>query len=450
MTDPRLIECLLLDRPYFGSAMRALQGVAIRHAYMQAVVELLSKENHTEPIKILEVGSWAGGTAITWAKAVQKYFGRGQVLCVDHWEPYFDTSVDSEPVYVKMTEAAVNKSIYGLFLHNIRTSGVSHIVSHIVGNSHCVLPTLEKSELSIAYLDASHKFSDVERDIRLSMDLVREGGVLCGDDLELQCSDVGAAELIADVATRKDYVRSRACNLFYHPGVTHAVAATFGEVSAWEGFWAMRKTAKGWVTIDLSGCEITTPDHISSTESDSTESSNDTGQLITMISQIAKQSTDAAPTSEGCAQDVPELIGSYYGFNIVRFRGAFYGVRQSLGEIDWSLSDAELARRYNGSDFFVCSDTNAIVNGIGLNEFRFSIEKLFSLLVERDLRQEAVIGSLARRIAETAERLAQLETAVVTLTRAQENTGSEAPREGTLAPSSDFSDLEKRKAARSS
>ena len=177
VTDSRLIECLLSDKPYFGVAMRALQGLPKRHAYIQATVELLSKENHTGPVEILEVGSWAGGTAITWAKAVQKYFGGGQVLCVDHWEPYFDTNINSDHVYKQMNEAAINKSIYGLFLHNVRTSGVNGVISHIVGNSRNVLPTLKKRNFSIVYLDASHEFSDVEKDIRLSMDLVRDGGI---------------------------------------------------------------------------------------------------------------------------------------------------------------------------------------------------------------------------------------------------------------------------------
>jgi hypothetical protein len=257
-----------------------------------------------------------------------------------------------------------------------------------------VLPTLTRNHFSIVYLDASHEYRDVQRDIKLSMLLLREGGILCGDDLELQLSEMGEDELAEDVATNKDFVKSRRCNVFYHPGVTRAVAEAFGEVSAWEGYWAIRKTASGWQKVDLSRCHIETPQHIASVESAPTESSTEMERLLAMVDKIEKQST-------GCQdQNVPQLISSYSGFNIVRFKGSFYGVRQSLGEIDWTLSDAELGKIYSESDFIKCSDTDTIINGIGLRELRHSIEKLCTILVERQLRQEVVIAALAARIAD--------------------------------------------------
>jgi predicted O-methyltransferase YrrM len=398
MSENQLIDALLTSKPYFGPVMCALQGIPKRHAYMQALIELLSTENPGGPVKVLEVGSWAGGSAITWARAIQRYFGGGQVICVDHWQPYFDTTINTEPVYVKMNEAATTGLIYGLFLHNIRTSGVGHLISPIVGSSGEVLRALNKGDFAIVYLDGCHDLRIVQDDIKLSMDLVKEGGILCGDDLELQLSEVGAAEVATAVASAKDYVRSAMCDVFYHPGVTAAVAAAFGEASAWEGFWAMRKTAEGWIKVDLAGCAVVIPEHMSTGKFDATNAADDKEQLTTMIAQIADRiSKDGVePDSPG---NCPQLIGAYRGFNIVRLNGYYYGVRQSLGEIDWSISGTELAKRYGESDFIRSRDATALIDGISLKDLLKYVEKLSSAIAESLLRQETVMDLLGRRIA---------------------------------------------------
>lgn len=395
MTSRQLIECLTDQRPYLGPALRALQGVPKRHAYLQAVVELLSKGNHVQAIKILEVGSWAGGSAITWAKAVQKYFGDGEVVCVDQWAPYFNTGINPEPVYSKMNQAAADGSIYRLFLHNIKTSGVGNIVSTIIGNSQNVLPTLQENDFWIVYLDGSHRFPDVLADIQLSVDLVKMGGIICGDDLELQRSGVGLGELIRDVGSEKDYVKSEKCGVFYHPGVTRAVAEIFGEVSAWEGFWAMRKTKDGWAKVDLSGCKIEVPEHISNAEDYPPAVSDDRKRLILPIHEIAEQLTEEAIELSQQVQGVPRVLGSYCGFNIVRVNDYYYGVRQSLGEIDWSVTYSELLKSYGGANLFRCKDRNAIIQRIALDELLVHIENLSLVLATTLLRHEALVDRLS-------------------------------------------------------
>lgn len=325
MTDSRLAESLLLQKPYFGPAMFAFQGVPKRHAYMQALLALLSEEKHRRPVKILEVGSWAGGSAITWAKALKKYFGEGQVVCVDQWQPYFDTEINSAPIYKKMNEAAADGSIFRLFLHNIKASGLDDIILPIVGNSRQILPTLKKEEFAIVYLDASHLYRDVAEDIKLSLALLKNGGILCGDDLELQKGEVEIADLLQDVDAGKDYTRSKTCGTYYHPGVTMAVAEVLGEVSSWEGFWVVRKTSGGWKKVDLSKCEIEIPEHL-----------------------LAAESTSLKP------------VATYEGFNIVQAGEIYYGLRQSLGEVDLTVGQEAISKQYREEDVFVCFSIDGI------------------------------------------------------------------------------------------
>ncbi len=262
LDDRELVQGMIdSGDPYFGPRFSALQGIRRRHAYMQAVVKLLSSEGVTGPL-ILEVGSWAGGSAVTWGKALQKYCSRGKVVCVDHWKPYFDMAVNKTAVYSKMDSAAREGLILNLFLHNIRATGVEDLVVVLQGDSQETLPLLKPGSFDIAFIDASHAYKDVLTDIRLCQNLLRVGGVICGDDLELQLHECPIEFTRKVAAEERDYVWHPDHKEGFHPGVALAVGDTFGPVSSWEGFWAMRKTATGWHFLDLPTPEPGHPPHL--------------------------------------------------------------------------------------------------------------------------------------------------------------------------------------------
>ena len=60
--------CMSNNKPYFGKVMWASQGDPVRHAYMQCLVRAQCRDRGEKPFLILEIGSWAGGSAITWAE----------------------------------------------------------------------------------------------------------------------------------------------------------------------------------------------------------------------------------------------------------------------------------------------------------------------------------------------------------------------------------------------
>ena len=93
-------------------------------------------------------------------------------------------------------------------------------------------------------------------------DLFGTGGIICGDDLELQKDDLDEREQSAAVELNKDYVHSHKADKHYHPGVTEAVAIEFGEVSSWEGVWAMRKHGSQWAKVELNAETVDIPEHI--------------------------------------------------------------------------------------------------------------------------------------------------------------------------------------------
>jgi predicted O-methyltransferase YrrM len=262
MSYRRLAEALLLKRPYFGPALRAIPGPAERHRYMLPVVRAAAREGRGE---ILEVGSWAGASAVTWASAIRTLGLDGQVTCVDSWAPYFDLSKENGEHYRKMNLAAEQGAVEKLFRHNIETSGVGDLVSVRAGRSLDVLPALAAQSFDVIYLDGSHLFQDVLADIREAKRLIRPGGIICGDDLDLQLQELDPAEVGVAARSGLDFVRSTSNqDLSYHPGVTLAVAQEFGELRAWDGFWAIRFTGVEWTQVELDLTAADVPAHLAS------------------------------------------------------------------------------------------------------------------------------------------------------------------------------------------
>jgi predicted O-methyltransferase YrrM len=228
-------------RPYFGGHMSASQGGGGRHVAMKALIEReLSKRTEKE-YRLLEVGSWAGHSAVLWASACKKA-GKGKVFCIDSWG-----ATDDGPK--GMRDAVKNGRIFKLFLYNIAKSGLSEYVIPIKGSSDDLAPVLAPA-FDLIYIDGDHRYTQFKKDLNHYSKLLKTGGVLCGDDLELQPDDVDRS--LAEAHKEKDVIVDPRSGQVFHPGINMAVRETFGgRVSMWDGFWALRKTVTGWEKIEL-------------------------------------------------------------------------------------------------------------------------------------------------------------------------------------------------------
>lgn len=196
----------LLRLPYFGPlgglGRRFIPG---REPGMLYIVQSLYKERG--PLNVLEVGSDSGHSACLWLPYASR------LVCVDLWEGH---------------------RVFRQFQRNIKyteKAGIDRVWTHH-GDSRHILGILAR-KFDLVYIDGSHVYPDVTKDLQKAGPLVKDGGILCGDDLELQAHQLTAAELVTEA---------------FHPGVTRAVVEYFGgPVWAFRGFFAMRKRGDGWI-----------------------------------------------------------------------------------------------------------------------------------------------------------------------------------------------------------
>ncbi len=262
MSSRHVLNFLFPDQPYFGGATAGIQGAFVRHFYMSAAISMKAKETPT--LSMLEIGSWTGASTLTWCQAMDTYSRNGgQILCVDPWSPYFtEEQINLGPHYRLMTNLSGLDIAYDLFLHNIKFVQQSVQANHIRGKSIDVLPYLKEGSFDVVYIDGDHAYESALFDIRSAKNLVKTGGFVCGDDLEVQ-----GAECDLDFIRNNldvDIVPVPELNRNCHPGVTMAVHEELGEVSAYHGFWIMRKTAEGsFEKVALSGQQAFIPTHFS-------------------------------------------------------------------------------------------------------------------------------------------------------------------------------------------
>ena len=345
-------EALLQGKPYFGKSLAAYQGGLHRKAAMIALLNYVADERNGQPVHILEVGSWAGGSVVVWGLGLKHRNTPGRVLCVDSWEPYFDLSVDGDSHYAEMTRAAETGAIYRLFMHNLQAMGVDDIVDHKKGHAQDILPMLESKSFDLVFLDGSHLYDSVRSDIALAKRLLRNGGVLCGDDLELRRDEVDEASHDFALARNVDFTFDPRAGLGYHPGVTEAVSEAFGHVVAQYGVWSVSKCEDAW-------------------------------RMIGFVPDFAVIPPEIIEVQPSIDEELPCVIATIGETNIVRFRDEVFAIPQSLGEVDVTGGAEGIRARYPGTGIEVST----------------SSQELIARLLERQMREmQSATQSAEQRI----------------------------------------------------
>ena len=258
MNDINFIKKLNKNEPFLDNK-NAVLSAPIRHLFMIGVIWYLSKNKKN--IDILEIGSWFGASTLSWAQGLTKYTNLdSSITCIDAWEPFFDMDIHADKTYAnEMEDLLESEFAYNIFLHNMRTIKKELKTQHFRGKSENILCQLKDEIYDVVFIDADHTYIPVSKDIQNSLRLVKDGGIICGDDLNLQYNEIDKKYIHNN--KDKDFIKDPLTNKNYHPGVTLAVFEEFGEVSSWGGFWAMQKKDNEWKKFSLKNMDIVYPNH---------------------------------------------------------------------------------------------------------------------------------------------------------------------------------------------
>ena len=217
------IRQLLHSRsPYAGFPLEEypedLQGWHSRHPMIKQVIE------ETLPELVIEVGSWKGGSAIYMGELMQRHHLQGAIVCVDTWLgalEFWDDHNDPER-YQALKHRFGYPTVYYQFLANVIHHDLQDVIVPFPQAS-CIAArwfATHRVKADLIYVDASHDEPDVAADLRAYWPLVKEGGIMFGDDYDE-----------------------------FWPGLVRAVQVFANEegveIEEQEGFWKIRKPATG-------------------------------------------------------------------------------------------------------------------------------------------------------------------------------------------------------------
>jgi hypothetical protein len=139
-----------------------------------------------KPARIIEVGSWKGGSALTLARHQQRHGIDGEILCVDTWLGALEmwTDLDDPTRHGSLALHHGYPSLYYTFLANVARAGQQSRITpfpipSITAAQWCALRGVTAG---LIYIDGSHEEEDVYQDLVVWWDLVAAGGILGGDD----------------------------------------------------------------------------------------------------------------------------------------------------------------------------------------------------------------------------------------------------------------------------
>ncbi len=242
----------LLGRPYFGVWLASAQGNPARFPYMTKCVGYLSAgqdASGNDDFRILEIGAYAGGSAIVWAKALKQFnIASGKVISVDPWDSYLNPNANRHMHFRIMNRNLGNGNVLKLFVRNLKAAGIADICFQMRGRSEDILPMLSTKKFDVIYIDANHHVDAITKDLQVALPLLKDSGLMCGPALEMQMDELDRDFVIANFET--DLTFDPRTQRIFHPGISYAIGEFFGRpISKYGGFWVVQK--KGTLFEDV-------------------------------------------------------------------------------------------------------------------------------------------------------------------------------------------------------
>jgi hypothetical protein len=177
----------------------------------------LVEDNQSEGMVVVEIGCYDGSTTRQYIDTVKK--NNGHVIVIDTFEGTIATeeTIRNDPSYAGNVhwKGSHNEHLYDAFLEKFMD--YKDMMTIHKGFSFDCIPLLP-DDCDIIFIDADHIYESVKKDIGLSIEKVKNGGILSGHDLE----SFDYVNTYTDEQLRIDYANN------HHPGVSQAVYEKFG------------------------------------------------------------------------------------------------------------------------------------------------------------------------------------------------------------------------------
>jgi hypothetical protein len=153
------------------------QGWGSSHPYLSDAIDAL------HPSVVVEVGVWKGGSAISLASKMKAMNLDGVVIAVDTWLGAWDHWTNDE-WFSHLNFSNGFPALYNTFAANIVGEGLQDYILPIPLDSVNAANVLRyyDVQVDVVHIDGGHDYHAVTSDLREWWPMIRQPGVLIGDD----------------------------------------------------------------------------------------------------------------------------------------------------------------------------------------------------------------------------------------------------------------------------
>lgn len=181
----RLLKNYLLKEKYEYKNMYNWTKDIVRGSYKSVmdVIKFINENVKSKPIRILEIGSWAGTSLIHFVENIPGSIGYG----IDSWENYEENS-GTLPITQNIEQFEVEKS----FHKNVQIANLQDRIFAIKSRSTPAMMKLlkENQQFDFIFVDGDHSLLGSYIDTQLAWELLRPGGVLGLDDVGFHSEEI--------------------------------------------------------------------------------------------------------------------------------------------------------------------------------------------------------------------------------------------------------------------
>jgi hypothetical protein len=142
------------------------------------------------PTTIIEVGSWKGRSAANMMAICKRLGLDARLLCIDTWlgshENYARHDGDNRWLHEALRLEAGYPRLHELFLSNMMHLGLTERVTPLPLPATIAARVVAEKNIvaDVIYIDGSHDYEDCKADLANYWPLLRQGGILFGDDYQ--------------------------------------------------------------------------------------------------------------------------------------------------------------------------------------------------------------------------------------------------------------------------
>lgn len=155
-----------------------------------------------------EVGVWKGQSLSYFVVESINKHENGTIYAIDHWQGSIEHLNAGSPSYTPILKDNPN-GLFDLFKHNI--SPIEQYITVLRNTSEEAATIIPDRSLDAVFIDASHEYEDIFKDLSLWMPKVKTGGVFAGHDYLWFREVKQAVDEFASINNLKVHQVSKAC-----------------------------------------------------------------------------------------------------------------------------------------------------------------------------------------------------------------------------------------------